>query len=162
MHQNVRWRIKAAANCCKTRRSLRMQPPSDGSTHEVGVRPCLIGTLIVTLVSQVSWAQPHKLKAMKRLYHSFSFVSISGSARENVMLQLIEYDVPPPNSPVSRSWQNRRQSSVRRVLPQKSRPPLAHGGSGGGDGPAYCQSQNDHRGVISIYENHSITFSCPH
>ena len=42
-----------------------MQPPSDGSTHEVGVRPCLIGTLIVTLVSQVSWAQPHKLKALK-------------------------------------------------------------------------------------------------
>ena len=40
-----------------------------------------------------------------------------------------ECDVPPPNSPVSRSWQNRRQSSVRRVLPQKSRPPLAHGGS---------------------------------
>jgi Zn-dependent alcohol dehydrogenase len=24
-----------------------------------------------------------------------------------------------------------------------------------------CQSQNDHRGVISIYENHIIAFSCP-
>ena len=24
-----------------------------------------------------------------------------------------------------------------------------------------CQSQNDHRGVISVYENHIIAFSCP-
>ena len=36
------------------------------------------------------------------------------------------------------------------------------GWSGGGDGRAHCQSQNDHRRVISIYENHSIAFSCPH
>jgi hypothetical protein len=49
-HQKVYWRIKAVANCCKTTRSLQMQPPSDGSTHGVGIKPFPIGTYRTSLL----------------------------------------------------------------------------------------------------------------